>query len=62
MKRDVVISALNEFPKEFDLDDFIEQLIIIEKIEAGLADVKQNKTASHAKVKKLVKNGGNKLT
>jgi hypothetical protein len=55
MKKAAVISALNEFPKEFNLDDLVEQLIVIEKIEAGLADVKQNKTTSHAEVKKLVK-------
>jgi predicted transcriptional regulator len=50
-----VISALNEFPKEFDLDDFVERLIVIEKIDAGLHDVKTGETVSHTEVKQMVK-------
>jgi hypothetical protein len=52
MKRTNVISVLNELPKEFPLDELLERLLVIEKIEKGLSDLKEGKTISHAKVKK----------
>jgi hypothetical protein len=54
MKKTTVLNALNELPKEFNLDDFLERLLVIEKIDEGLQDVKENKTTPHEKVKKLV--------
>jgi len=54
MKRTTVIHTLNDLPKEFDLDEFLERLVIIEKIEEGLEDAKTGKTIPHDKVKKLV--------
>ena len=52
MKRTNVIQVLNELPKEFLLDDLLERLLVIEKIEKGLQDLKDGKTISHEKVKK----------
>ena len=50
MKKTTVINALNELPKEFNLDDLIERLIVIEKIEKGLREAKAGKTTPHEKV------------
>jgi predicted transcriptional regulator len=52
MKKATVLSALNELPKEFNLDDFLERLLVIEKIDEGLKDLKEGKTVPHEKVKK----------
>ncbi len=46
--------ALNELPQKFDLDEFLERLIVIQKIDEGLEDEKNGKTISHDKVKKMV--------
>jgi predicted transcriptional regulator len=54
MKKSSVISALNEFPKEVKLDEFFERLIVLQKIEEGLRDVKEGKVVSHAGVKKAI--------
>lgn len=54
MKKSTIINTLNEFPKEFDLDDLLERLIVIEKIDEGMAEAKTGKTVSHDKVKKMV--------
>ncbi|MDQ3141648.1 MAG: hypothetical protein M3Q56_05305 [Bacteroidota bacterium] len=43
MKKSVVLSTQNEFPKEFVLEDFLEKLIVIEKNEEGLKDIKSGK-------------------
>jgi predicted transcriptional regulator len=54
MKRSNIINTLNELPKEFNLDDLLERLIVIEKIDEGLKEAKDGKTISHDKVKKMV--------
>lgn len=54
MKKSTIIQTLNELPKEFDLDELLERLIVIEKIDEGMEDAKAGKTISHEKVKKMV--------
>jgi predicted transcriptional regulator len=54
MKKSTVIQTLNELPQKFDLDDLLERLMVIEKIDEALEDAKSGKTVSHAKVKKMV--------
>jgi hypothetical protein len=54
MKKSTVIQTLNELPQKFDLDDLLERLMVIEKIDEALEDAKSGKTVSHDKVKKMV--------
>lgn len=54
MQKSTIIHTLNEFPKNFNLDDFLERLIVIEKIDEGMEEAKAGKTISHDKVKKMV--------
>lgn len=54
MKKTTVINALNDLPKEFTLDDLLDKLMVIEKIDAGLQDVKEGKVYTHEEVKKMV--------
>jgi hypothetical protein len=54
MKKSTVIQTLNELPQKFDLDELLERLIVIEKIDEALEDAKSGKTVSHDKVKKMV--------
>lgn len=55
MTKDKVIDTVKEFPQEFELEDLIEKLVFVEKIELGLSQLENGKTVSHAKVKELVK-------
>lgn len=55
MKRDKAIETIKELPHEFDLDDLIERLIFVEKVEKGLEQLDEGKTVSHEKVKELTK-------
>ena len=55
MKKQSLVRAINELPNEFNLDEFMEKLVVLEKIESGLNDVKNGRTISHEKVKKEVK-------
>ena len=55
MKRDQAMDTVKEFPKEFELEELIEKLVFVEKVEKGLLQLKKGKTQTHAKVKELVK-------
>lgn len=55
MKKQTIVDVLNNFPKEFDLDTLFEELIVIQKIEEGLDDLKNGKVVSHEAVKKEIK-------
>jgi predicted transcriptional regulator len=54
MQKSTIIHTLNELPNKFNLDDFLERLIVIEKIDEGMEEAKAGKTISHDKVKKMV--------
>ena len=55
MKKKSLVDVVNELPNEFDLDLLMEKLVVIEKIEMGLNDVRKGRTLSHEKVKKEVR-------
>ena len=54
MKREKVIKALKELPKEFELDVLLEKLVFVEKVNEGLSQIKKGKTITHDKVKETV--------
>ena len=58
MNKQSLVEVLNELPKEFNLDELIEKLLVIEKIEIGLNDVKNGRVISHEMVKKEIKKWG----
>lgn len=55
MKREQVIDTVKELPQEFDLEELIEKLIFVEKVEQGLKQLDDGKTIDHAQVKEMVK-------
>ena len=55
MKKQSLVQVVNELPQEFNLDELMEKLVVLEKIESGLSDIKNGRTISHEKVKKEVK-------
>ncbi len=55
MKRDKAIKTINELPSEFNLDELIDKLIFIEKVEKGMDQIKEGKTKTHQEVKELAK-------
>lgn len=54
MQKSTIIHTLNELPNKFNLDEFLEHLIVIEKIDEGMEEAKNGKLLSHDKVKKMV--------
>ena len=50
MKRETAINTINELPKEFQLEDLVEKLFFIEKVQKGLVQAKKDKPVKHEKV------------
>ena len=55
MNREKAIETIKEFPQEFDLDELMERLVFVEKVENGLVQLREEKTIYHQEVKELVK-------
>ncbi len=51
MKKEKVLEAVNSFPPEFDLEELLERLIFVEKVEKGLRQLEEGKTLTHTEVK-----------
>lgn len=53
MRKSTVIESINKLPDEFSIDEVIERLILIEKIEKGRQEVIEGKvnTEEQAKAK-----------
>ncbi len=55
MKKEKVLETIHYLPNEFDLEQLIEKLIFMEKVEKGLAQLEEEKTKSHDHVKQVSK-------
>lgn len=55
MKRDKAIETVKELPNEFELEELLERLVFIEKVEQGLTQLEEGKTIPHSEVKEMVK-------
>jgi predicted transcriptional regulator len=54
MTKEIVATAIKEMPQEFDLDELIERLIFIEKVEEGLKDMEEGRTITHEEMKQKI--------
>ena len=55
MTKEKVIEAVNDLPQEFDLDEFIERLIFVDKVEKGLQQLDDGETKTHEEAKRIIK-------
>ena len=55
MKKEDVIEAMRELPQNFELENLLEKLVFIEKVEKGLVQLEQGITISHDVVKEMSK-------
>ncbi len=55
MKREKLLETVKALPQEFELDEFLEKLIFVDKVEQGLKQLDEGKTREHITVKEMVK-------
>ena len=46
--------TINNLPDSFTIDELIDQLIFIEKVEEGIQQSKENKVVSNEDVRKII--------
>ncbi len=54
MNREKVIAVLQELPQEFNLEELIDKLIFVEKVEQGLKQLDQGESVLHQNVKDII--------
>jgi hypothetical protein len=52
LRRDRIIEALQAMPPDATIDDAIEQLVFLAKIEAGLAELDRSEGVPHDEAKR----------
>jgi len=55
MKKATVIDAMKELPQDFVLEQLLEKLVFMEKVENGLLQLEQENTIPHDEVVKITK-------
>ena len=53
--RDRILEALQDLPPDVTVDNAIERLVFLAKIDAGLAELDEGKGISHEEVKKRLR-------
>ena len=54
LTRDKVISSIKDLPDSFTIDELIDRLIFIEKVEQGLKQSEEGKVIPHDEVGKII--------
>lgn len=57
MKKEAVKDILEKMPNEFEIEDLVEKLIFLQKVEIGLQESKEGKIVSLGEAKNSSKNG-----
>ncbi|MGI4865775.1 MAG: hypothetical protein ACRYFZ_17765 [Janthinobacterium lividum] len=55
MQKETILATLSDMPAQVTLDEVVERLIFIEKVEEGLRQSEAGQTVSQEEVEKLAK-------
>lgn len=61
LTKDKVKKAIDQLPEQFTVDQIVEQLIILGKIEEGLKDIEEGRVYSTDQVKQELKRYASQL-
>lgn len=51
LSKEAVLLTLKEMPDRFDADELIERIVLLQKVEEGLADAKAGRVLSMAEMR-----------
>ena len=51
MNKQAAIDSIKDMPQDFELDELIERLVVLERIEKGRKDIEKGNTFSHGEAK-----------
>ncbi len=55
MQKDKVMEMVNQLPPEFELEDFIEKLLFIEKVEEANKQIESGESYTQEEVEQMAK-------
>lgn len=55
MTRKTAIQAINELPEKFELDQLLERLIFMDKVQKGITQAEKGEVTPHTKVVRAMK-------
>jgi predicted transcriptional regulator len=55
LKKEQVINTISNFPEKFSLDELIEKMILLDKIEKGLEDSEKGNVITEEELEEKVK-------
>jgi len=50
MKKEKALEVLNSLPKEFEVEELLERIIFMNKVEEGLSQLNDGRVTEHSKV------------
>ena len=54
MRKAQILETLENLPEEFTIDELVDKLVVIERINKGLRDIEEGRSISHEEAKKKV--------
>ena len=55
LKKDKVINTIAALPESFSLDELVERMIVLDKVEKGLKDSEEDRVISEEELDKQIK-------
>jgi predicted transcriptional regulator len=55
MTKEAVLKAVNDLPSEFEVNELLDKLIFMAKVERGLKDAKEGRTKTLEEAKEISK-------
>ncbi len=55
MRKSKVIETLESLPEEFNIEELVEKLVFVEKVEKGLQDIAEGKVLTLEEAKKRMR-------
>jgi len=56
LRKEKLLESISDFPSEFSIDDLVERLIFVQKVETGIAQGERSETLTTGQLKgKLAK-------
>ena len=55
MTKEAIIKVVNDLPNDFDMEELLDKLIFMAKVEKGIEQIKEGKVTSFEEVKRISK-------
>jgi len=55
ISKEKLLLAIKDLPDQFSIDDLMERVLLLSKIEAGLRDVEEGKTYTTEEARNMIK-------